>query len=108
MPIGLQGGLVLVPSEYTIGLSAPGLRAHPPERDDNGNELRMFELDSVVPGQALHLTVLGLPTRQQTGKWIAAVLAGLLVAGGVVASRRPRQTSVENVGGNVGKAGKSG
>jgi hypothetical protein len=40
------------------------LRARPPERDDNGNELRMFELDSVAPGQALHLTVLGLPTRQ--------------------------------------------
>jgi hypothetical protein len=104
LPIGLQGGLVLVPGEYTIGLSAPGLRAHPPERDDNGNELRMFELDSVAPGQALRLTVLGLPTRQQTGKWIAAVLAGLLVAGGVVASRRPRKANVENVG-KVGKAG---
>jgi 5-hydroxyisourate hydrolase-like protein (transthyretin family) len=104
MPLGLQGGLVMIPGDFAIGLSSPGLRARPPERDDNGNELRMFEMDSVAPGQALHLTVLGLPTRQATGKWIAAVLAGLLVAGGVVASRRPRQARARNVG-NAGKAG---
>ncbi len=91
MPLGLQGGLVLIPAEYSIGLSAPGLRARPPERDDSGNELRMYDLDAVPTGRALHLTVLGLPTRDQTGKWIAAVLAGLLVAGGVVAARRPRK-----------------
>jgi len=90
MPLGLQGGLVLIPSEFALGLSAPGLRMQPPERDDNGNELRMFELDTVAPGQALRMTVLGLPTRHQAGKWIAAVLAGLLVAAGFVAARRPR------------------
>jgi hypothetical protein len=101
MPIGLQGGLVMIPGDFDINLSAPGLRTRPPQRDDNGNELRMFEMDSVAPGQALRLTVLGLPTRQQAGKWIAAVLAGLLVAGGVVASRRPRKAGV----GNVGNAG---
>jgi hypothetical protein len=101
MPIGLQGGLVMIPGDFAIGLSAPGLRARPPERDDNGNELRMFEMDSVAPGQALRLTVLGLPTRQHAGKWIAAVLAGLLVAAGFVASRRPRKILV----GNAGKAG---
>jgi hypothetical protein len=100
MPIGLQGGLVLVPSEYSISLSAPGLRARPSERDDNGNELRMFELDSVAPGQALRLTVLGLPTRHQTGKWIAGALAGLLVAAGFVTARRPREAVVRG-----GKAG---
>jgi len=104
MPLGLQGGLVMIPGDFAIGLSSPGLRTRPPERDDNGNELRMFEMDSVAPGQALHLTVLGLPTRQAAGKWIAAVLAGLLVAGGVVASRRPPQARARNVG-NVGKAG---
>ena len=100
MPLGLQGGLVLIPSEYSIGLSAPGLRTRPAERDDNGNELRMFELDTVAPGQALRLTVLGLPTRHQTGKWIAGVLAGLLVAGGMVAARRPRKAVAHG-----GKAG---
>jgi hypothetical protein len=99
MPIGLQGGLVLVPGELTIGLSAPGLRTRPPERDDNGNELRMFELDSVAPGQALRLTVLGLPARQQAGKWIAGVLAGLLVAAGFVAARRTRHHAL---GGKTG------
>jgi hypothetical protein len=36
------------------------------------------------------MTVLGLPTRHQAGKWIAGVLAGLLVAVGFVAARRPR------------------
>jgi hypothetical protein len=90
MPIGLQGGLVMIPSEFALGLSAPGLRMQPSERDDNGNELRMFELDTVPPGQALRMTVLGLPTRHQAGKWIAGVLAGLLVAAGFVAARRPR------------------
>ena len=100
MPLGLQGGLVLIPSEYSIGVSAPGLRARPPERDDNGNELHMFELDTVAPGQALRLTVLGLPTRHQAGKWIAGMLAGLLVAAGFVASRRPRK--VVALGGKAG------
>jgi hypothetical protein len=90
MPLGLQGGLVLIPSEFALSLSAPGLRTRPAERDDNGNELRMFELDAVAPGQALRMTVLGLPTRHQAGKWIAAILAGLLVAAGFVAARRPR------------------
>jgi hypothetical protein len=93
MPLGLQGGLVMIPSEFALGLSTPGLRTRPAERDDNGNELRMFELDTVPPGQALHMTVLGLPTRHQAGKWIAGVLAGLLVAAGFVAARRPRPES---------------
>jgi hypothetical protein len=93
MPLGLQGGLVLIPSEFALGLSAPGLRTQPPERDDNGNELRMFELDTVPPGQALRMTVLGLPTRRQAGKWIAGVLAGLIVAAGFVVARRPRNAT---------------
>jgi hypothetical protein len=74
MPLGLQGGLVMIPGDFAIGLSAPGLRARPPERDDNGNELRMFDLDAVAPGQALRLTVLRTAHAQSTGKWIAAVI----------------------------------
>ena len=50
----------------------------------------MFELDAVAPGQALRLSVLGLPTRSQTGKWIVGILAVLLVTAGFVAARRPR------------------
>jgi hypothetical protein len=91
MPIGLQGGLVLVPADHPIGLSAPGLRTRASERDENGNELRIFELDAVPAGQALRLTLVGLPTHSQTGRWIAAMLAGLLVAGGIVAARLPRK-----------------
>jgi hypothetical protein len=103
MPIGLQGGLVLVPADHPIGLSAPGLRTRASERDDNGNELLIFELDAVPAGQALHLTVLGLPTHSRNGRWIAAALAGLLVAGGIVASRRPRKRRASDA-----KAGNSG
>jgi len=90
MPLGLEGGLVMVSGELPVTLSAPGLRVRPPERDDSGNELRIYDLDAVAPGQALRLTVQGLPTRDKTGKWIAGVLAALLVLGGVVALRRPR------------------
>lgn len=90
MPLGMQGGLVLMPAEYTVDLSAPGLRARPSQRDDSGNELRMFDLDAVAPGHALRLTVHGLPTHDVTGKWIAGVLAALLVVAGIVAARRPR------------------
>jgi hypothetical protein len=90
MPLGMQGGLVLLPSEYRIGLSAPGLRTRPPERDSAGNELRTFDLDAVLPGQALRLTVHGLPTHDGVGKWIAAALVALLIAAGIVASARPR------------------
>lgn len=91
MPLGMQGGLVLMPAEYTVGLSAPGLRNRPPQRDDNGNELRLFDLDAVPPGHALRLTVHGLPTHDRVGKWIAAVLVALLVAAGMVAVARPRR-----------------
>ena len=75
----------------SIGLSAPGLRARPAERDDNGNELRMYDVDGVAPGQPLRLVVYGLPTRGQTGKWVVGILAGLLVAVGFVAARKPRR-----------------
>ena len=100
MPLGMAGGIVMVPGENPVTLSAPGLRMRPPERDDNGNELRMYDLDVVPPGQALHLTVRGLPTREQAGKWIAAALAGLLVAAGIIGARRPRSSVA--VGGKAG------
>lgn len=100
MPLGLQGALVLIPGESSIDLSAPGIRTRPPERDDNGNELRMYDLDAVMPGHALRLTVRGLPTRSQVGKWIAAGLVGLLIIAGLLAARR-RQTAVP-VGNNAG------
>ena len=103
MPIGLQGGLVLVPADHPMGLAAPGLRTRSPERDENGNELRIFELDAVPAGQALRLTVLGLPMHSQTGRWIAAVLAGLLVAGGIVVARLPRKKRAS--GANAANAG---
>jgi hypothetical protein len=90
MPFGLQGGLILVPNEFSIELSAPGLRALPPARDDDGNVMRMYDLDAVAPGQALRMTVRGLPTRNQVGKWIAAGLVGLLIVAGILAMRRPR------------------
>jgi hypothetical protein len=91
MPIAMQGGLVLVPADYPIKLSAPGMRTRPTERDDNGNELRMFDLDAVEPGHALRLTVHGLPTHDQSGKWIVGVLAALLVLAGIAAVVRPRR-----------------
>jgi hypothetical protein len=90
MPLGLQGGLVLVPAEFRIELSAPGLRSRPPERDEAGNDLRTFDLDAVAPGHALRLTVRGLPTHDQAGRWIAGVLVGLLILAGIVAAARPR------------------
>jgi len=103
MPIGLQGGLVLVPADHPLGLSAPGLRTRASERDENGNELHIFELDAVPAGQALHLTVMGLPTHSQTGRWVAAMLAGFIVAGGIVAARRPRKKRTSDA--NAGNAG---
>lgn len=90
MPLGMQGGLVLVPAEYRVRLSAVGLRARPAERDDSGNELRLYDLDQVAPGQALHLTVHDLPTHDDVGKWIAGGLVALLIALGIVAVARPR------------------
>jgi hypothetical protein len=90
MPLGLQGGLILVPDQFPIILSAPGLRTLPPAHDDDGNVMRMYDLDAVAPGQALRMTIRGLPTRNQVGKWIAASLVGLLIVAGIVAIRRPR------------------
>jgi hypothetical protein len=90
MPLGLQGGLILVPDQFPITLSAPGLRVLPSTRDDDGNVMRMYDLDALAPGQALRMTVRGLPTRNQVGKWIAAGLVGLLIVAGIVAMRRPR------------------
>jgi hypothetical protein len=98
MPIAMQGGLVLIPAEYTIDLSAPGMRSRPSQRDDSGNELRMFDLDTIAPGHALRLTVRGLPTHDEVGKWIAGVLVALLIAAGIVLARRPRGAVVEKAG----------
>jgi hypothetical protein len=91
MPLGMAGGLVMIPAEFSVTLSAPGLRTRANERDDNGNELRMYDLDVVHPGQALRLTVHGLPTRDQAGKWIAAGLAALLVLAGIFFGARQQQ-----------------
>jgi hypothetical protein len=90
MRITMQGGVVMVPSLPEVGLSAPGLRARQPERDDSGNELQMYDLDAVPAGHALRLTVSGLPTRDQVGKWIAAALVAIIVGFGIVVAKRPR------------------
>jgi hypothetical protein len=98
MPLGLQGGVAMIQAISAVGLSAPGLRALPVERDDNGNELRSYELGSVAPGQPLHLTVYGLPTPGGVGKWIALGLVALLVVAGVVAARKRRRTAAGGSG----------
>ncbi|MGD0838715.1 MAG: carboxypeptidase-like regulatory domain-containing protein [Polyangia bacterium] len=90
MPMGMEGGFVLVPTEYGITLSAPGLRTRPPERDENGDELGLYDLDRVPAGQALRLTVHGLPAHDRAGKWIAGLLVALLVAAGAIAVAWPR------------------
>jgi hypothetical protein len=94
MRITMQGGVVMVPSLPAVGLSASGLRARPPERDDNGNELQMYDLDAVPSGHAMRLTVTGLPTRDQVGKWIAAILVAIIVGVGIFASARTRSSAV--------------
>jgi hypothetical protein len=93
MPFGMAGGLVMVPGQFPITLHAPGLREKAPERDDSGGTLRIYELDTILPGGALRLTLLGLPTRPKTGKWIAGGLCLLLIAGGIVGIRRARPHS---------------
>lgn len=98
MPLGLHGGVAMIQANHTVGLSAPGLRARPAERDDNGTELRSYELASLPAGQALHLTVYGLPTRGRIGKWLALGLVSVLVVGGIAAARRPRRTGARDDG----------
>jgi hypothetical protein len=90
MPLGLQGAFAMIPALKDVALSAPGIRPRPSERGDSGVELRTYELDSLAPGQPLRLTVVGLPTRSQAGKWIALALVGLLVGAGIAAVRRRR------------------
>ena len=94
MPLGLDGGLILIPSEYHLTVSAPGLRTRPTERDDAGNQLRTFDLDAVAAGQTLRLTVHGLPTHDRIGKWIAGVLVALLILAGIVAAARPHGVAI--------------
>jgi hypothetical protein len=98
MPLGLHGGVAMIQATHTVGLSAPGLRARPAERDDSGNELRSYELGSLPAGQALHLTVYGLPTRGRSGKWLALGLVSVLVVVGIAAARRPRRTGARDDG----------
>lgn len=98
MPLGLQGGLAMIQAIHAVGLSAPGLRARPVERDDNGNELRSYELGSLEPGQPLHLTVYGLPTRGRSGRRIALGLVLLLVVAGIAAVRKPRRPAASGNG----------
>jgi hypothetical protein len=83
LPFGMEGGLIMLPGDSPIRLSAPGLHGESQERDDNGNQLRLYELGGLAPGQPLHLTVHNLPTRDRTGKIVVAVLAALLVLAGV-------------------------
>ncbi len=95
LPLGLEGALVMLPARPAVGLAGQGLRALPPERDDLGNELQLYELGRVPAGQPLRLTVTELPMRPRAGKWIAGALALGLVAGGLVMARRPRRTRPE-------------
>jgi hypothetical protein len=88
----MAGGFVMTPGEIPVTLAAPGLRARTPERDDNGNELRIYELDAIAPGSALRLTLQGIPTHASVGKWVALALVLALVAAGIVGARRSRQT----------------
>ena len=90
MPFGMAGGLVMIPGQFPVTIAAPGLREKPPEHDESGATLRIYELDSIPPGGALRLTILGLPTRPKFGKYIAGGICLLLIAGGIFAIRRTR------------------
>lgn len=95
LPVAVQGGVAMLPSSPSLGLSARGLVPRAAERDGAGNELLMYDLAALPAGQPLRLVVYGLPTRPQTGKWIVGVLSGLLVVAGVVMARRPRKPATE-------------
>jgi hypothetical protein len=93
MPFGLAGGMLMVPGQFPLTLSAPGLREKPAEKDDSGAILRVFELDAIAPGAALRLTISGLPKRPVAGKLIAGGISLLLVAAGILGALRGKRSS---------------
>jgi hypothetical protein len=81
MPFGIDSPLVMVPERTHLRLTAPGLQAVAPQKDEEGAQMLMFQLASVPRNGVLSITVSGLPTRGGPGKTIATLLvAGLVVA----------------------------
>ena len=93
MPFGLAGGMLMVPAQFPLTISAPGLREKPAEKDDAGLTLRIFELDAIAPGSALRLTISGLPKRPLVGKLITGGICLLLVGAGILGARRAKGSS---------------
>jgi hypothetical protein len=93
LPFGLEGALLLIPSNSNLTPDAPGLKARAEQPDTKGNPVKIYELDSLSPGATLKLMVHGLPALERTGRKVAAVLCLLLIAAAVVGSRKPRHVT---------------
>lgn len=90
MPLGLEGAVVMIPMVSGLTLQAPGLTELPPQEDDRGGQLRLYQLASVPRNGVLTLTLSGLPARSGLGKSVAGLLAALLFVGAVLGVRRPK------------------
>ena len=89
MPLGLEGAVIMIPATAHLTLNVTGLKALPPQEDDRGDQMVLFQVDPVPRNGVLTLTISGLPTRSTVGKTIAGVLAAALVLGTLFGLQRP-------------------
>jgi hypothetical protein len=90
VPLGFEDPLVMIPAASGLTLDAPGLKALPPQDDDRGGQMLLFQLASVPRNGVLTLSLSGLPVRSNLGKTVVGLLAAVLFVGAVLGVRRPK------------------
>ncbi len=91
LPFGLERPVVVLPASSGLSVEAPGMTSRPDRKTADGETVKEYELPPIEPGGTLLLAISGFPTRKRPGQAFTAVLCLLLLAAGVVASRRPRE-----------------
>jgi hypothetical protein len=90
MPNGI-GPFTLITQEINgLSVSGPGVGARE-ERQLGGRKYWVMPVEAVPPGGTLTFTLHGLPATDATARYVAGVLALLLVAAAVAFGRRPSQ-----------------
>ncbi len=90
LPTGMESPLIVIPADTGITLQGPGLRRIADTADARGGKVLRYESDAISPGGALIMTVVGLPTRDTSGRKIAGTLALLLLFAALVFARPPK------------------
>ncbi len=96
LPVAMPEPYILMPAKDNLQVSGPGVTRLKDEADSQGEKVLTYAAPPVAAAGTLTLEVHGIPSRDRTGRTVAAVLSVLLLIGGA-AFAGPRRAGADRV-----------